>query len=114
MNLLLLGSSFHSTPIAVRERLAFDGPKLTDALTEINSRYGFEVVIVSTCNRVEVYAAQADGNKPPDAGVLAEFVAEFHNVPLGSLQPHFYHEVGRRRGAASFSGRGKPQQFDRR
>ena len=93
MNLLLLGSSFHNTPIEVRERLAFDGPKLIGALTEINSRYGFEVVILSTCNRVEIYAAQADGNSSPDAGVLAEFVAEFHNVPLGSLQSHFYHEV---------------------
>ena len=91
MNLLLLGSSFQNTPIALRERLAFDGPKLLTALAEINGRYGFEVVILSTCNRVEIYAAHAGA--PPDAGLLAEFLAEFHQLPLADLRPHLYEEV---------------------
>ena len=65
MNLLVLGSSFHNTPIELRERLAFDGPKLAAALGEINGRYGFEVVILSTCNRVEIYAARAGGQIAP-------------------------------------------------
>ena len=34
MNLLVVGSSFQNTPIALRERLAFDGPKLPAALAE--------------------------------------------------------------------------------
>ena len=93
MNLLLVGSSFQNTPIALRERLAFDGPKLPAALSEINSRYGFEAVIVSTCNRVEVYAARAGARVPPDADLLAEFLAEFHGLPLPELRGHLYDRV---------------------
>src|SRR5207247_7568775 len=54
MNLLMVGASVHNTPIELRERLAFDGSKLGAALAEINGRYGLEVVILSTCNRVEI------------------------------------------------------------
>jgi glutamyl-tRNA reductase len=94
MNLLVVGSSFQNTPIALRERLAFDGPKLPAALAEINGRYGFEVVILSTCNRVEIYVARAGAHVPPDADLLAEFVADFHQVPLEELHSHLYDRAG--------------------
>jgi glutamyl-tRNA reductase len=90
MNLLLVGASFQSTPIELRERLAFDGPKLPAALAEINGRYGFEVVIVSTCNRVEIYTARSGAHVPPDVDLIAEFLAEFHGVPLQNLRAHLY------------------------
>lgn len=93
MNLLLLGSSFQNTPIEMRERLAFDGPKLAAGLAEINGRYGFEAVIVSTCNRVEIYTARAGAHVPPDADLLAEFLAEFHQVPQDALRSHLYDRV---------------------
>jgi glutamyl-tRNA reductase len=90
MNLLLVGCSFHKTPVAIRERLAFGGTKLATALAEVNSRYGFEVVVLSTCNRVEVYTARAGGPVPPDTDLLAEFLAEFHGLSVASLRPHLY------------------------
>ncbi len=93
MNLLLVGTSFQNTPIDLRERLAFDGPKLMAALAAINGRFGFEVVIVSTCNRVEIYTARAGGHIPPAADLIAEFLAEFHQVPLKSLEDHLYDKV---------------------
>ncbi len=92
MNLLMVGCSFQNTPVAMRERLAFDGPKLNAALAEVNGRYGFEVVIVSTCNRVEMYTARAVP-APPDAELLVEFLAEFHGVPLKDVRAHVYQEV---------------------
>jgi glutamyl-tRNA reductase len=93
MNLLVLGASVHNTPIELRERLAFDGPKLAAALAEINSRYGLEAVILSTCNRVEIYAARADAEAPPDADLLREFLAEFHHVPLQDMRGRLYDRV---------------------
>ena len=42
MNLLLVGGSFKTMPIELRERLAFDGPKLPAALNELSSRFGCE------------------------------------------------------------------------
>lgn len=93
MNLLVLGASYKNTPIELRERLAFDGPKLPRALEEINTRYGFEVVIVSTCNRVELYVARAGAPVPPDADLLCEFLAEFHGLPLAEIESHVYDYV---------------------
>ena len=93
MNLLVVGASVHKTPIGLRERLAFDGPKLTAALAEINGRYGLEVVILSTCNRVEIYAARAAAAAAPDAELLKEFLAEFHQIPLQELRGHLYDRV---------------------
>lgn len=98
MNLLLVGCSFHDTPIELREKLAFDGPKLPTALLEINTRYGCEVVILNTCNRVELYLARHDAPTPLDDGLIAEFLAEFHQAPLAELKPRFY--VRRERDAA--------------
>jgi glutamyl-tRNA reductase len=52
----LVGLSHHSAPIAVRERVAFSGEALKQALFELRSRDGVrEALVVSTCNRVEVF-----------------------------------------------------------
>jgi glutamyl-tRNA reductase len=90
MNLLVVGSSFQNTPIAVREKLAFDGNKLPAALAAINSRYGYEVVILSTCNRVEIYTARAAAHVPPALDILAGFLADFHQIPVTNLRDHLY------------------------
>src|SRR5262249_16719081 len=46
MMLTVIGCSFRNTPVAVREHLAFDGPKLARALDELNVRYGREAVLL--------------------------------------------------------------------
>jgi glutamyl-tRNA reductase len=90
MMLLAVGCSHRNTPVAVRERLAFDGDKLPRALDELGARYGCEAVILSTCNRVELYLARTDAVVPLEGGLLAEFVAEFHKVPQSLIAPHVY------------------------
>src|SRR5262245_9775913 len=67
MMLLLVGCNFRTAPVDVRERLAFDGPKLGAALDELSVRYDCEAVILSTCNRVELYLARADTPHGPDS-----------------------------------------------
>lgn len=87
MKLLLVGCNYETAPIELREKLAFDGPKLPAALRELETRYGCEAVILSTCNRVELYLARAHDQPLPDAGVIAEFLSEVHQVPVENLPP---------------------------
>jgi glutamyl-tRNA reductase len=58
MRLVVLGLSHHTCPVTVRERFAFAEAKIPAAL-ELLRQSGIvqEAVIVSTCNRVEIYAA---------------------------------------------------------
>ena len=77
MNLVLLGGSFKTMPIELREKLAFDGPKLTYALNELATRYGCESAILSTCNRVEIYVARTGTEIAPDADLIANRVDGF-------------------------------------
>ena len=90
MNLLVVGGSYKTAPIEVREKLAFDGPKLTSALRELESRFGVEAAILSTCNRVELYVAKVDDQPLPSAGLIAEFIAEMQKLPVESLTKHLY------------------------
>ncbi len=88
--LVLAGCSYRNTPVDLRERLAFDPARLGAALDEMDARYGCEAVLLSTCNRVEVYAGRADGEHGPGADLMAEFLAQFHNVPVDEIRPHLY------------------------
>src|SRR4051794_37503317 len=94
--MLALGVDHRSAPTAVREALAFDGERLRRGLDALKAMApGAEFVLLSTCNRVELYAAaEAD---PPDAGALAGFLARSHDVPAATLDGHL---VARRDEAA--------------
>jgi glutamyl-tRNA reductase len=90
MILVAVGCSYRNTPVEMRERLAFGTDKLAGALDELSVRYGCEAVIVSTCNRVELYLARPGAAVAPDAGLIAEFLAETHRLPADQVQPHLY------------------------
>jgi glutamyl-tRNA reductase len=58
MNIVVIGLSHHSAPVELRERFAFAEAKIPDALKSLReSGIADEAVILSTCNRVEIYAA---------------------------------------------------------
>ncbi len=58
MSVVVIGLSHHSSPVELRERFAFAEAKIPDALKSLrDSGVADEAVIVSTCNRVEIYAA---------------------------------------------------------
>ncbi len=80
----VVSCNHRSTGLDVRERLAFSSEdELVRAHAELRSRFpSTEFVLLSTCNRVEVYAAHADADPPPSNGELARFLSEFHDVPL--------------------------------
>ena len=60
MNIVVIGLSHHSSPVELRERFAFAEAKIPEALKSLReSGLADEAVILSTCNRVEIYAATA-------------------------------------------------------
>lgn len=92
MMLVVVGCSHRNTAVEVRERLAFNDAKLGLGLDELGSRYGCEAVILSTCNRVELYLARTDATVPMDLELIAEFLAQFHGLPLEQVRPHLYEQ----------------------
>jgi glutamyl-tRNA reductase len=89
MNLIAIGCSFRSAPVEIRERLAFDPPKINKALLELNSRFGCETVILSTCNRVELYLAKLT-ELPPNVDSVSTVLSELHNLPAQEIRPLLY------------------------
>ncbi len=79
MPLVVLGLSHHSSPVAVRERFAFEEARLPAALQLLrDSGAAEEAVILSTCNRVEIYAFTQ--REPPAAfSALQEFLVTCHD-----------------------------------
>jgi len=95
MNLLVAGCSHRTTPVAVRERLGFREDQLPRALEALTTRLDCEAVILSTCNRVELYLARVlehptRATGPLDGDGVAAFLAEFHGLSLGEVRPHIY------------------------
>src|SRR4051812_19853318 len=69
MPLIVIGLSHHTSPVTVRERFAFAEGKVPAALRLLReSNIVEEAVILSTCNRVEIYAATS----VPPARAFAE------------------------------------------
>lgn len=85
MNLFMVGVDHTSAPVAVRECLAFSDTDLTEALSLLTTSGDDcpplleEAVILSTCNRVELYGVSAE----PDAEHrVVDFLARYHRVPV--------------------------------
>ena len=78
MPLLILGLSHHSSPVTVRERFAFAESAIPEALRKLRAGGLFrEAVILSTCNRVEIYAATAVADHQA-AAELRRFLFDSH------------------------------------
>lgn len=95
-SLLLVGWDFRQTPVELRERLAFSPEKVQQALDAMKGEGLLaEGVILSTCNRSEVYGLSGDGLGDRDPiEALTEFIARFHNVPLPEVAGVGYRHAG--------------------
>ncbi|MFN7951259.1 MAG: glutamyl-tRNA reductase [bacterium] len=91
---LVLGVSHHTSPVELREKLAFDAGDLPRVLMRLTERPGIrEAMIVSTCNRVEVLAV---GDSPEVASDgLASFLATERGVSPHELVHHSFRFAGR-------------------
>ena len=90
MNLRVVGCSHRSAPIAARERLAFSREQTSAALAEFRRQFAdVELVLLSTCNRVELYTATETGAGPRHDEV-ARFLARFHALDLAEVGGMLY------------------------
>src|SRR5262245_53144413 len=88
MHLLLVGLSHRTAPVELRERVDFQG-RLDAALKALATRGSTaEAVVLSTCNRAELYAACDD--VAAARADLANFVGEFHGVERTEIVSHLY------------------------
>ena len=87
-----IGTSHHVAPIEFRERLAFSEEQLIESLQHLlESDQVQEAVILSTCNRVEVYAvANSVRNAGAAAKMLVEFLARSRQIGVESLKKWCY------------------------
>jgi glutamyl-tRNA reductase len=89
MHLILVGVSHRTAPVELRERLDFASRGVGEALAALAARRALrEAVIVSTCNRVEVYGACDDAADAPQE--IGRFLTDFHGVPHAEVAPHLY------------------------
>jgi glutamyl-tRNA reductase len=98
VHLLVLGVNHRTAPIGLRETLAFTPEQTTAALAAIQQHFpDTEAVILSTCNRVELYLAHSTAApSPPTLHSLTHFLADFHHLPPEDLASHLYLHEDRR------------------
>lgn len=96
MHLIVVGLSHKTAPVEIRERLAVPESRLGEALTRLCSYSGVkEGILLSTCNRVEVYSVVDDIEA--GYGRIQEFLADTHlSLSSEQLTPHLYWHTGDR------------------
>ncbi len=112
MRLVVIGVNHKTAPVALRERLALVGDDVNVALEQLEA-FTDGSVIVSTCNRTEIYALvpQPVESEPAQSATTAAtttsttlsaaaisahiikiktWLAEFKQLPLAEIEPHLY------------------------
>ena len=92
MKLLVIGLNHKTAPIEVRERLTFGPDIIAGALRDLRTRTGVrEAVVLSTCNRTEVYCAIDGGGEE----TVRAWLGGFHGVEPERVTPYLYVHAGR-------------------
>jgi glutamyl-tRNA reductase len=96
MNLIALGINHNSAAVEVRERVAFAPEQVSEALCDACQAVGVdEVVILSTCNRTEIYAMVPKGVAPAEKSLeLIDWMANYHHLSARELRGGAYHFEG--------------------
>lgn len=93
MNLIALGINHNSAAVEVRERVAFAPEQVNEALADCCSAAQLdEAVILSTCNRTEIYAIAPANTVLADKAVqLIDWMANYHHLSAEELRESAYH-----------------------
>src|SRR5262245_60699712 len=95
MKLQMVGCSHHTAPVGVRERLAFSRDQAAEALARFRSKYPqAEAVLLSTCNRVELYVASELPEACPSHHDAVAFLAECRGVPPLEIFSELFEHTG--------------------
>jgi glutamyl-tRNA reductase len=91
--LFVVGISWRTAPVAVREKLAFRDEELTDTLQAMTSALPVaEALLISTCNRVEVYGVGKPGTDP--TGPVRTFLAARRGLAAADVADVLYDHRG--------------------
>jgi len=90
MSIVAVGINHKTAPVSVREKISFNPDALSTALQSmVDSVDCKEAVILSTCNRTELYLVQ-EGNVEITQERLIHWLEQYHNVPATTILPSLY------------------------
>lgn len=89
MKILVLGVNHKTASVDIRERLAFSGDKLEEGILGLRSLPSVkEVAVLSTCNRVELYACV--DNVPAASGQIKDFLSGLHEIARSEFETSLF------------------------
>ncbi|MBM7578860.1 glutamyl-tRNA reductase [Jeotgalibacillus terrae] len=89
MHILVVGLNYKTAPVEMRERLSFQEADLSKAMTELQGRKSIlENVIVSTCNRTEIYAVVDQLHT--GRYYIKQFLADWFNLDKDEFSPYLF------------------------
>jgi len=89
MHFIIVGINFKTADVTIREKLHFQKDVLSKALFMLNEYDSIKgCVILSTCNRVEIYASVTNVEKGFEN--VIDFISIFHNISIETLTPYLY------------------------
>lgn len=95
MEIVLVGLNHRTAPVEVRERVSFTEEQARKAAQELRARGILEeTLVLSTCNRSEVYGVPPETSRESANG-LSSFLSEFHSVRPDILSVALYHRYDR-------------------
>ena len=95
MEIVLVGLNHRTASVEVRERVSYTAEQARRAANELRSRGILEeTLVLSTCNRSEVYGVPPETSHESAAG-LSSFLSEFHKVQPDILSVSLYHHYDR-------------------
>lgn len=95
MEIVLVGLNHRTAPVEVRERVSFNAEQAQRAAEELRARGILEeTLVLSTCNRSEVYGVPPESSHECAPG-LSSFLSEFHSVRPDVLSVSLYHHYDR-------------------
>lgn len=89
MSIVVLGINYHTSPVTLLEKVMIPVPALSEALQVLLSHSDIrEVIVLSTCNRTEVYAV-TERYHAAHTDIL-EFLCETSGLSADEITPHLY------------------------
>ena len=96
MNFQIVGCSHHNTSLQLREQLAFTPDDTRTALRRLKELFpSSEAVLLSTCNRVELYTGSTEEQAGPSPRQVTEFIADFHGLSAAPLFQELFDHSGK-------------------
>jgi len=92
MSLLAIGLNHKTAPVDIRERITFGPDIIVGALRSLLEIPGVEeAVILSTCNRTEIYCGLAGAEQDE----ISQWLGNFHGLELETISPYLYRHEGK-------------------